>query len=537
MAGLDTGMSVSPGLRDLLIEVSEQRSLNAVLGTVVRRLAEQPQIALARIWLMAPGDICKNCPMREECPDQTRCLHLVASAGRSRRDPGERWNRLDGSFRRMPIGVRKVGRVAASGDCLAVLDMSADSTWIADPTWAKDEGILGFEGQPLIFKGEVLGVLAIFTRSVLTPHCLDWLRMIADLVAASLANTRAFEEIERLRAQLELENEYLREEVSDARAFGGILGQSSAMRAIVRQIELVAPTDANVLILGESGTGKELVAQEIHQRSARKGRPLVRVNCASIPRELYESEFFGDMKGAYTGAVRDRAGRFEMAHGGTLFLDEVGEIPLELQSKLLRVLQEGTYERLGDDRTLKADVRIIAATNRNLKAEIDAGGFRQDLYYRLNVFPLEVPPLRDRAEDIPLLAQEFLNRTKRRFNRPDVELTQGNILLLQAYAWPGNVRELINVIERAVITSRSRALRFDFPDARQRGRRAAPAVDRGVVLPQSEIKRIEQENIRAALAQTDGRVHGPGGAAELLGMRPTTLASRIKRMGLDRDMP
>ncbi|MBE7507231.1 MAG: sigma 54-interacting transcriptional regulator [Planctomycetia bacterium] len=535
MAELDSGMSVSQGLRDLLIEVNEQRTLSAVVGTVVRRLAEQSQIALARIWLMAPGDICQSCPMRKECPDHSRCLHLVASAGRSQRDSGERWSRLDGEFRRMPLGVRKVGRVAASGDCLAVTDASKDSTWIVSPQWAKDEGILGFEGQPLIFKGEVLGVLAIFTRSVLTAHCLDWLRMIADLVAASLANTRAFEEIERLRAQLELENEYLREEVSDARAFGGILGQSSAMRAIVRQIELVAPTDANVLILGESGTGKELVAQEIHQRSVRKGRPLVRVNCASIPRELYESEFFGHVKGAFTGAVRDRAGRFEMAHGGTLFLDEVGEIPLDLQSKLLRVLQEGTYERLGDERTLKADVRVIAATNRNLKAEIEAGAFRQDLYYRLNVFPVEVPPLCDRPEDIPLLAREFLNRTKRRFGRPDVELTQANVLSLQAYAWPGNVRELINVIERAVITSRNRVLRFDFPNVRQKGRHATSLADRGAVVPQSEIKRIEQENIRAALAQTNGRVHGPGGAADLLGMRPTTLASRIKRMGLDRE--
>ena len=525
-------MAVSEALKNLLLEMGGQQSLEAVLQTVVRRLSEQEHIALARIWLIGPGDICQACPMRAECPDQSSCLHLAASAGQSRGAEPRQWNRIDGDFRRFPLGVRKVGRVGSSGKCVAVKNVEEDSTWIARPEWAREERILGFAGQPLLFKGQLLGVLAIFTRVSLTEGCLDWLRMIADLAAASIANTKAFEEIVRLRSQLELENEYLREEVSDARAFGDIIGQSAALRTIVQQIELVAPTDANILILGESGTGKELVAQEIHRRSKRKGRALVRVNCASVPRELYESEFFGHVRGAFTGAIRDRAGRFELADGGTLFLDEVGEIPLELQSKLLRVLQEGTYERVGDDRTRTVDVRIITATNLDLKAEVDAGRFRQDLFYRLNVFPIEVPPLRKRKEDIALLAEEFLSHAGRRFNRHDCELSQGNVLALQAYDWPGNVRELMNVIERAVITARSGRLRFDLPKSQRAGRTESTSAGSGAIVPHSEIKRIEKENILAALDRTSWRVHGPGGAAELLGMRPTTLASRIKRMKL-----
>jgi transcriptional regulator with GAF, ATPase, and Fis domain len=390
-------------------------------------------------------------------------------------------------------------------------------------------------GQPLIFKGDILGVLAIFTRKPLSQDCLDWLRMIADLVAASIANTRAFEEIQSLRTQLELENAYLKEEVCDARAYGDIVGQSPALRNIIQQIEVVSPTDANVLILGESGTGKELVAQEIHRRSQRQARAMVRVNCASVPRELYESEFFGHAKGAFTGAVRDRAGRFELAHGGTLLLDEVGEIPLELQSKLLRVLQEGTYERIGEEKTREVDVRLIAATNRDLKREVDAGRFRQDLFYRLNVFPIEVPPLRKRKEDIPLLAELFLQQASRRLNRNIKGLSQGNILALQAYDWPGNVRELLNIIERAVITSRKGTIRLDLPHPdSSKSRKPTPTPTENTVVPDAEMKRRDRENVLAALEQTNWQVHGPGGAAEVLGIRPTTLASRIKRMGLDR---
>lgn len=348
----------------------------------------------------------------------------------------------------------------------------------------------------------------------------------------------AYKEICHLRNQLELENEYLQEEVLELRTFGNFVGQSPALQNILRQIEMVAPTDASVLITGESGTGKELIAHAMHTRSDRNARRMIRVNCASIPRELYESEFFGHVKGAFTGAVKDRAGRFELAHEGTLFLDEVGEIPLELQSKLLRVLQEGTFERVGDERTRNTDVRIISATNRDLKREVEEGRFREDLYYRLNVFPIEVPPLRKRREDIPLLATHFLELTAKKLNHLKPKLSQASMNQLQSYDWPGNVRELQNVIERAIITSQSGKLRFDLPAGQSAleapvsatGEKAAG--EEAQILTFEEIKQLDRDNIIAALEQTGGKLFGTGGAAELLGTRPTTLASRIQRMGL-----
>ncbi|MCZ6599200.1 MAG: sigma 54-interacting transcriptional regulator [Planctomycetota bacterium] len=523
-------------LKRLLLDMARERSLEALLGMVVRRLAERAPIALVRIWLLGPGDICPDCPMRAECPDRSRCLHLVASAGRSIVTPGEDWSGLDGHFRRFPIGVRKVGRVAAERAAVVVHDTRDDLSWFARPDWALAERIRGFCGQPILHKGEVLGVLALFPRMPVPDEGVTWLRIIADHLAAAIANARAFEELAGLKHKFELECEHLREEVLEAQDFGDIIGQSAAVRGLVEQIELVAPTDANVLILGESGTGKELVAREIHRRSSRADEPMVRVNCASIPRELYESEFFGHVMGAFTGAIADRAGRFELADHGTLFLDEVGEIPLELQAKLLRALQEGTYERVGDARTREVDVRVVAATNKDLKRETDEGRFRQDLYYRLNVFPIEVAPLRRRREDIPLLAAHFGELAARKLKRSKPRLTQAGLLQLQAYDWPGNVRELQNVIERALITSRSDVLRFDLPASIGDAAPAATASGSGGggpgIMTEAEMRRREKENTRAALDRTGWKVYGPDGAAELLGIRPTTLASRIKKLGL-----
>ena len=526
-------------LKCLLLDIAQERSVDALMRTVVHRLAERPGVALARIWLVGPGDICASCLMRQQCPDQTSCLHLVASAGRSLANPQADWSRLDGAFRRFPFGIRKVGLIASSGQQVLVKDIAQDHTWIADPDWANREGIRGFNGQPIIHKGDKLGVIGVFGRTPVPDEALIWLRMIADHVAAAIANARAFEEIDRLRSQLELENTYLREEVREAQAFGDIVGESPLLRNALKQVELVAPTDASVLILGESGTGKELVAREIHRRSGRSAKPMIRVNCASSPRELYESEFFGHVKGSFTGAVKDRAGRFAAAHGGTLFLDEVGEIPLELQSKLLRVLQEGQYERVGEETTRQVDVRIIAATNRDLKKDVDEGRFRQDLYFRLNVFPIEVAPLRKRKEDIPLLAMHFLDVMSKKLNCPKLRLTQAHVMALRNYHWPGNVRELQNVIERAVITARCTALHFDLPgvaniEAAEPSTAAVTAGTDGTVIPEAEMRRRERENVRIALNRADWKIYGPGGAAELLGIKPTTLVSRIQKMGLKR---
>ncbi|MBX9628837.1 MAG: sigma 54-interacting transcriptional regulator [Gemmataceae bacterium] len=363
---------------------------------------------------------------------------------------------------------------------------------------------------------------------------MDWLRTIADHAAAAIATARAFAEIDDLRGRLEAENEYLREEVSRAGAFGELVGQGPALGAVARQIDLVAPTDSAVLVLGESGTGKELVAREVHRRSKRAGRPLVKVNCAAVPRELYESEFFGHARGAFTGALRDRAGRFELADGGTLFLDEVGEIPLELQAKLLRVLQEGELERVGEEKTRKVDVRVVAATNRDLRSEAEAGRFRQDLYYRLSVFPVELPPLRKRPEDIPLLAEHFLALSARKLGRPAPKLTLAAVRQLQQYTWPGNVRELQHVIERAVITADGGRLAVDLPSAPARPPAAAhqPPAGNDRVLTDAEVRVFEADNIRAALRHANGKVSGPGGAAERLGVKPTTLASRMRALGI-----
>jgi transcriptional regulator with GAF, ATPase, and Fis domain len=303
---------------------------------------------------------------------------------------------------------------------------------------------------------------------------------------------------------------------------------------VLDEIEVVAPTDASVIILGETGAGKELVARTIHEHSPRRDHPMVKVNCTAIPRELFESEFFGHVRGAFSGALRDRIGRFQLANGGTLFLDEVGELPLEMQPKLLRVLQEGEFEAVGDDRTRRADVRIIAASNRDLSGAIRAGQFREDFYYRLNVFPIEVPPLREHKDDIVMLASAFLEAACRRFNRPCPILTESHLRQLRDYEWPGNVRELQNVVERAVIRAHSGILRFDVPaDCDRRTANLDAASSDGIeVIPAEEMKRRERDNIVAALRRSNGRIFGAGGAAELLGIRPTTLNARVKKLGL-----
>jgi len=524
-------------LKCLVLDIAQQRSLNDLLWLIVRRLADRPTVVLARIWLIGPGDICAACRLKEECPDQTKCLHLVASAGRSGGEDKTEWSNINGFFARFPLGIYKVGRIGSSGEQLVINEIETNPTWIVRPDWAKQEGIRGFHGQPIIYKGETLGVLAVFEREPVTEEATVWFRMIADHVAVAIANARAFEEIERLKAQLELENTFLKEEVLEAQNFGEIVGQSPAIANLVEQIELVAPTDATALISGESGTGKELVAREIHRRSQRKDHPLVRVNCASIPRELYESEFFGHAKGAFTGALKDRAGRFQAADGGTLFLDEAGEIPLEMQSKLLRVLQEGEYERVGEETTRKVNVRIIAATNRKLAQEVEAKRFRQDLYYRLNVFPIEVAPLRNRKEDIPLLAARFMAYVRKKLNCTGRELSQAEVLKLQNYHWPGNVRELQNIIERAVISSRCGSVKFDLPVPQASGTSLKTPIKKNgdnlnEVLTEEELRLREKANIEKALQQTDWKIYGTGGAAELLGIKPTTLLSRIKKMGI-----
>ena len=348
---------------------------------------------------------------------------------------------------------------------------------------------------------------------------------------------RTLSENARLREELERERDYLREEVNVAMNFGRMVGTSAALRRMLKRVEAVAETPANVLVQGESGVGKELVAHAIHIRSPRAAGPLVKVNCASIPKELFESEFFGHVKGAFTGAHRDRIGRFQLADGGTLFLDEVSEIPLELQGKLLRVLQESEFERVGDDVTRSVDVRVIAATNRNLEQSIVDGTFREDLFYRLSVFPVDVPPLRERGDDVVQLAQHFLEQTCKDFGREALTLTRAQTANLRDYQWPGNVRELKNVIERAVILSQGKVLRLDLsmPDLKPETDEAQESEPVSAdILTDKDIKNLQKSNLIKALRQTNWRVSGTGGAAELLGVRPTTLADRMRTYKIKR---
>jgi formate hydrogenlyase transcriptional activator len=334
------------------------------------------------------------------------------------------------------------------------------------------------------------------------------------------------EEIERLKLQLEKENIYLREEIKTGQGFQKIVGSSDALQYVSFRVQQVAPTDATVLILGETGTGKGMVAHAIHELSARKDRPMITVNCAALPANLIESELFGREKGAFTGAHARQVGRFEVANGGTIFLDEIGEMPLELQSKLLRVLQEGEFERLGSPRTIKVDVRVIASTARDLKAEIHNSRFREDLFYRLNVFPITMPPLRMRREDIPQLVRHFVDKYARKIGRTIRNVPKAVIKSLEEYAWPGNVRELEHVIERAVITSTGPVLQLaDRLDAE------APETKEESI---KNLAAMEREHILKVLRKTRWKINGEGGAAALLNIHPSTLRFRIKKLGIER---
>ncbi len=539
----ESGATAFDALTDLLLEIAQERELASLLPLIVRRMAESSEsVALARIWLLGPGDSCVDCRNADVCVSREQCLHLAASAARPAGAEVHVDTGLMGAFRRIPIGAFKVGTVISERRAVLVGDAPSDPL-IARPDWVRAERIQSFGGQPLLYREHALGVLGVFVRVPLTPSAVDVLRVLASHAAAAIASARAFDEISRLKRRLQSENEYLREVVTSHDDFTTIVGSSPAIYHVKRQIDLVAPTDATVLVSGEPGTGKELVAEAIHRRSRRSGETFIRVNCAAIPGEIYESEIFGHAKGAFSAALRDRVGRFEAADGGTLFLDDVGEIPLDLQGKLLRLLQEGTFERAGETGPRKADVRIVAATHRELTREVAQGRFRQDLYHRLNVFPIEMPALRERREDVAVIAVHLVAEICRRMHRQPLTLEPETLREIEGYDWPGNVRELRNVLERAVIGTPHTASTLVLPPV-QGGRESGspgpgaradlptrPARIKTVV-PEAEVRRFEKENLLAALEVTGGRVYGRGGAADLLGVKPTTLASRLKKLGI-----
>jgi formate hydrogenlyase transcriptional activator len=408
---------------------------------------------------------------------------------------------------------------------------------------------------PVISQETIVGLLYLennLTTHAFTPQRLELLDVLASQMAIALENARlyaamaheiderrraeaalqkALVDVAQLQEQLQAENVYLQQEIQSVHTFEEIIGHSQPLLEVLHEVDQVAPTDATVLILGETGTGKELIARAIHHRSARQQRPLIKVNCAAIPPTLVESELFGHGRGAFTGALSRKVGRFELAHGGTIFLDEIGELPLDLQVKLLRVLQEGEFERLGATTTTQVDVRVIAATNRHLEQSVAAGEFRADLYYRLNVFPVTLPPLRDRREDIPLLVWYFISKNQGKLGKKIDRVAAPVMDALCAYAWPGNIRELANVLERAMIRSPGSTLVLhdvlattpspDLP--------AAP-----VHSPAHNLEDMERAHILTVLESCQWRIKGAGHAAAHLGLPPSTLRSRMRKLGITR---
>jgi formate hydrogenlyase transcriptional activator len=773
-------------LLSLAAQVGGERRPSDVLGAIVKGIAAQPGVALTRIWLRGPGDLCeKGCFLLKECPDHRECLHLAASAGKSK-DQTEEWSSIEGRyFQRIPIGNRKLDIIGVGGKSILIPDVSQDKEWILRPDWAKKEGICSFAGHPLISCDKILGVFALFSRITITEQEFAWLRMFTDQAAVAISNAQAFEALERAKAGEELhaerlkqvidlaplhmfiweadanvsygnlasqeffgpiprmhpmefldlvthpddvealkvtiqkafageeafqmevrmrrhdgeyrwfryqlnplrdefgkifrwcgtrididdqiravdraqkeylelqehfnelqqimdvipqhlyivdpdgtaiqsnraitefwghlgtlgpkeflnrfahpedveklwsafqnanqtgqefqqearlkglkgdyrwfheymvpirdasgrvlrwcgthididdqkraqertqrENLVLREEVDKTSMFEEIVGTSPALQAVLQCVAKVAPSDSTVLITGETGTGKELVARAIHKRSPRASRAFVSLNCAAIPRDLIASELFGHEKGAFTGALQRRFGRFELAEGGTIFLDEIGELNTETQVALLRVLQEREFDRVGGTRPIRADVRVITATHRDLPAEVEAGAFRSDLYYRINVFPVKVPPLRERKEDIRLLVEYFIDRYAQKVGKKITSIDRKSLEHLQSYSWPGNIRELQNVIERSVILCDSDEFSVD-----ESWLTLKPGTSRPL---REDLVDQEKERIEVALAEARGRVSGPAGAAAKLGMPASTLDSKIKSLRIDK---
>jgi len=639
-------------LLSLAAAVAGERATADVVSSIVQGLTAQSGVALARAWLLSAGDICDGCFRRADCANQAQCLHLVASAGAPVSSPGEDWSFLEGQFRRIPLGHRKVGEIGKTGKSILIADNAAESEWIGRPEWARREGVRAFAGYPLVSRGEILGVLAVFSREALCQQDFVWLRIFADQVAAAITNARAFEKIrqseealiererqlqqivdivpqhmvlletdfsnsygnhtageyfghvertspadffkktthpedtERLLAWLlrtmggdqadetevrirrrdgqyrwflhqltplrddrgsvtrwcltrvdiddrrqaaertQRENVALREEIDKVSMFESIVGTSPPLQAVLARVAKVARSDSTVLITGETGTGKELIARAIHKRSPRAARAFVSVNCAAIPRDLIASELFGHEKGAFTGALQRRMGRFELAEGGSIFLDEIGELPAETQIALLRVLQEREFQRVGGNQSIRADVRVIAATHRDLPAAITAGTFRSDLFYRINVFPIEVPPLRERNEDIRLLVEYFIDRYAREAGKQIRHIEKKSMERLQSYSWPGNIRELQNVIERSVILCDTENFSVDESWLSPEAHCSQPLAH--------EMIAQEKLFIESALAECKGRVAGPSGAAARLGMPPSTLDSKIRALKIDK---
>src|SRR5450432_98205 len=512
--------------------VSTERELPGVLASLANVLAPVVPFDAVSIVDFSPEN---RVPRADGLEHRLMALHVVGVPGVDGESPeqlmarADRYNRPPSVIESRPLlpYAEKHDGGTIAGEPMACDDLLQKEAWYRHEFHLAEDGIRSYVAVPLVMRGKVIGIAA-FTRieqRAFPPSELSILRDVSRAISIATANALANEEIRKLREQLEAENISLREQLGQAPWFEEILAHSAELKRVLDTVEQVASTDATVLVTGETGTGKELIARDIHRRSPRARGPLVKVNCAAIPPTLLASELFGHERGAFSGAVERRKGRFEQAHGGTLFLDEIGELPQEMQVLLLRVLQEREFERLGGTHTLQVDVRLVAATNRDLAEDVLSGRFRSDLYYRLNVFPVHVPPLRDRPEDIPPLVAHFADKYGQRFERKISRVERKTMDVLQAHRWPGNVRELENIVERAVILSRNGVLSIDeemLPTAQNQTVAWNPA------------EAEERQTIESALAASRGKIAGETGAAKKVGIPASTLEFRIKKLGIDK---
>src|SRR5215470_4746330 len=515
-------------LRRIATQMTVSRDVGEVLRTITDALVTTERAALARIWLYGKATGCTSCAatchaVASEHDDAA--LHLAASAGL--------YTHVSGEHHRIAIGQLKIGEVAETLRMISIDDVDSDPR-VTDKPWVRREGIRSFSGCPLLFRDELVGVLGVFGRERFPRETLKLLATFAPQAATAIKTAQLFSELDRLKERLARENDYLQEEIHDERGFGQIVGKSAPMRQVLEDVQRVGPTDSTVLLMGETGTGKELIADAIHSLSARRGHPMIRVNCGAIPLDLVESELFGHERGSFTSAHARRIGRFELADRSALFLDEVGELPAQSQPALLRVLEEAEFERVGGAQPVRVDVRVIAATNRELTTGGAPGSFRPDLFYRLNVFPIRVPPLRERPEDIPELVEHLLVGLKRKLNKTVLGISPASMERLVGYSWPGNVRELRNVLERACVLARDSVLELDrlFDQTP-----VTPVAE--VARPRREVMTLEEAERAAichALDVTHGRVSGPKGAAALLAVNPSTLRSRMLHLGIHKPL-
>lgn len=505
-------------LDKLVSRIATGDDVHHMLSTIIYCVMAEVEAVFARIWLLAPADQCDTCPKASVCDQREQCLHLAASTGLH--------TNLQGEHRRIPLGLLKVGMIAQEQKPYSSNHL-LDDPHIVNKAWVREYQLRSFGGYPLVFQGELLGVIAVFSRQPMDDSMLDRLEFFANQAAIAVKNVQLFSEVERLKKQLQEENTVLREEIRTAHEESPIIGKHNKVKALLQQVEQVAPTDATVLILGETGTGKELLANRIHQLSSRSDQSLVKINCGAISAGLVESELFGHEKGAFTGALQQRVGRFEIANGGTLFLDEIGDLPLDTQVKLLRVLQEQEFERVGSSTPIRVDVRIIAATHHDLTEKVKAGQFRADLFYRLNIFPLQVPPLRERRSDIPHLIEAFVAKFAQKLNKPLAPPDLQVIEHLSQAPLPGNIRELQNIIERAAILATG-----DFIAVEHLPHFAAPtSQEASEILP---LQAVERAHILHVLQSTQWVIEGKQGAATLLQLHPNTLRSRMKKLDIQR---